>query len=339
MDILVIKQTSLGDVLHASGHVRAIKQQFPHSRLVLLTANTSQDIFRFSPWVDETILVDRYGVKANWYRKPVWAFREMYRVMKAVRRYEFDLAFDLQGLAKSVVFLYGARAKKKFVKGRWLGIQGYRNKHDHALDEMDKVLGLAGVSTTDTRMELHGGPDAARRVDQLLADTESVRAPRILLSPFSRWPSKDWPLDNYLDLARELEDRMEGALTVYLTGTPGDGEKIETALTTKALSQTNNLAGRLSMLEFFELLSRADLLVTGDSFPMHAAVAAHTPVLAMFGPTHESRVGPRGASHTVLRAPECRICDRKNCPEKCLARISVSEVADRVVNLVAKPVA
>ena len=103
MNILVIKQTSLGDVLHASGHIRAIKRQFPKSRLVLLTDKTSRDIYRHNLWVDHIIEIDRYGFKANWYRNPVWAFREMRRVMAEVREEKFDLAFDLQGLAKSVI--------------------------------------------------------------------------------------------------------------------------------------------------------------------------------------------------------------------------------------------
>ena len=106
MNILVIKQTSLGDVLHSTGHVRSIKQKFPESRLVLLTATTSEQIYRHSPWVDEIILIDRYGFKKNWCRKPAWAFGEMVRVWKEVRAKEFDIAFDLQGLAKSVIFLY-----------------------------------------------------------------------------------------------------------------------------------------------------------------------------------------------------------------------------------------
>ena len=330
MNILVIKQTSLGDVLHASGHVRAIKQRFPQSRLVLLTDKTSRDIYRYNPWVDHIIEIDRYGFKANWYRKPKWAFGEMGRVMAEVRQESFDLAFDLQGLAKSVIFLYGARASRKFVKGRWPGIPGYRNKHDHALDEMDRVLNLAGISTSDTHMELHAGPEEGAHIDQVLGELNPEAFPVLVMSPFSRWPSKDWPLDHYLELCAGLEEASQNKIAIFLTGAQGDRSKLEEALASRTLNSTYSLVGKLPMLGFFELLSRARLLVTGDSFPMHAAVAVNTPVVALFGPTHESRVGPRGDIHSVIRAPGCRICDRKNCARACLTRIDVDQVLMRV---------
>ena len=330
MNILVIKQTSLGDVLHASGHIRAIKRQFPKSRLVLLTDKTSRDIYRHNPWVDHIIEIDRYGFKANWYRNPVWAFREMRRVMAEVREEKFDLAFDLQGLAKSVIFLYGARADRKFVKGRWPGIPGYRNKHDHALDEMDRVLNLAGIPTRDTSMELHAGPEQRACIDQILAELNPEGFPMLAMSPFSRWPSKDWPLDHYLQLCARLEEAAQNEIAIFLTGAEGDRSRLEEALASRKLGSTHSMAGKLSMCEFFELLSRVKVLITGDSFPMHAAVAVDTQVVALFGPTHESRVGPRGDSHSVIRAPDCRICDRKNCPRACLNRLDVDQVMARV---------
>lgn len=329
MKILVIKQTSLGDVLHSTGHVRAIRRKWPDSRVVLLTANGSLDIYRHNPWVDDIILVDRAAVKRRWKREPLWAVRHMADVMRQVRSHRFDIAFDLQGLAKSVVFLYGAHAAKKFVKGRWPGLRGFRDPARHAIDEMDGVLALAGIQGADTRMEFALSPADSAAVDGLLAEINPENRPLLLISPFSRWASKDWSLRSFVAAGSALADRYR----VVLTGAPERAGEIDAALDAGNADGLLNLAGRQSLGQFAALVTRARILLTGDSFPMHVAGACATPVVALFGPTDESRVGPRGSPSRILRAPDCLRCDRANCPRRCLDRIAVDEVVTAVADL------
>ncbi len=329
MKILVIKQTSLGDVLHATGHIRTIKQTWPESELFVLTANSSADIYRHSPWIDHLILIDRYRVKHNWYREPVWCYRHMRQILKQVRAHQFDMAFDLQGLAKSVVFLYGARADKKYVKGRWLGLAGFHQPQLHALSELDGVLSVAGIEGIDTAMEFSTSSRDVQEIDKLLDDINPQARPILIFSAFSRWPSKDWPLVNFFSLANELADEY----LILMTGAAERSGQIERQLEPDSHPGILNLAGKISLLEFAELVKRAALMVTGDSFPMHVAVACNTPVVALFGPTDEAKVGPIGDFATVIRAPECRRCDRRDCPRACLDRIPTETVKTQLINL------
>lgn len=322
MNILVIKQTSLGDVLNATGHLRALKQQYPDATLTLLTDIRSQPIFRHNTWVDEIILIDRYDIKRNWWRHPLRVAREILRVRKEVRRREYELAFDLQGLAKSVLFLYWARARKKFVKGNWWGIQGLRDKKLHALAEMDQVLSLAGVDTGNTEMVLTAGESEKRSVDQRLDDINPASRPLIVISAFSRWVSKDWPLANYRAVIQAFQDRY----LILMTGTGDRQQEIDRMLKGGTGLSAVNLAGSLSLLEFVELVSRAELVLTGDSFPMHVSAALKTPVAAIFGPTDENRVGPGGVRNCIIRVENCDICHHKRCPRKCLERLPPEQV-------------
>lgn len=335
MKILVIKQTSLGDVLHSTGHVRALKQFWPDSELTLLTAASSLDIYRHNPHVDRIITVDRYRVKHRWHREPGWAYSHMRDVMGEVREERFDLAFDLQGLAKSVLFLYGARAGKKFVKGRWPGLQGFRDPSLHAIREMDGVLALAGVRGVNTDMEFATSGESVRRIDELLVSLGQQTRPLIIMSPFSRWRSKDWPLQKFVEAAAGLQDRFR----VVFTGAPDRAGEIGEALDqtfenrSGAAHAVSNLAGQVNLVEFAELVRRADLMLTGDSFPMHVASAVRTPVIALFGPTDENRVGPLGDNSRVIRVAGCQRCDRANCPKQCLARLELHPVLDEVAQL------
>lgn len=326
MKILVIKQTSLGDVLHSTGHIRAIKKRYPNSELTLLTAKTSMAIYQHNSWVDEIIAIDHYGIRKNWYKNPVWTWKELSKVMAKVRQKRFDLAIDLQGLEKSVIFLYGAKSSRKLVKGNWWGLEGFRDKRLHAIREMNHVLGLAGIPTDDTSMEFSVGPKEKNAVDSLLAKTNPKEKPILIMSPFSRWLSKDWPLKNYLVTREAVADRFH----VVFTGSQERKQEIDKAISLHGLTSrqadATNLAGMLTLPEFAELTARADLMLTGDSFPMHVAGATKTPVIALFGPTDERKTGPLGENDQIIRVSGCDTCGRRLCPRQCIDRLSSTEI-------------
>ena len=343
--ILVVKQTSLGDVLHATGHVRALKQSFPRAHVTLLTAAHSADIFRRNPNVDELILLDYRFIKVNWRRRPLTCARRIGAVIKRVRARRFDLAFDLQGLARSVLFLYAARAKKKYVKGNWPGLIGARNPNLRATAEMDLVLARAGLgkinnTQTDTAMEWFGGAAERRAVDALLARINPRAKPLLVFSPFSRWASKDWPLARYVEVAARMHDCIivftaEQQFRADIESAINSGIELGIESTAPSSPKVNariiNLAGQLTIAQFAELVGRAKLLLSGDSFPMHVACAKRIPLVALFGPTDAARIGP--PAHTrniIIRAPGCRQCDRAACRRGCMRAISTECVVNAV---------
>ena len=142
-------------------------------------------------------------------------------------------------------------------------------------------------------------------------------------------PSKDWSLPAFLAAGSAVADRYR----VLITGAPDKAREIDAALNAHGDDRLVNLAGQLSLTEFAALVKRARLMLTGDSFPMHVAGACGTPVIALFGPTDESRVGPRDSHSRVLRAPGCQQCDRANCARRCLDRISVDTVVASIHKL------
>jgi len=328
MKILVIKQTSLGDVLHSTGHVRALKQRFPESHLTLLTATSSADIYRHSPYVDELILFDRYRVKKELFKHPLWCFRHIRDVIRQIRSQHYAMAFDLQGLARTVIFLYFAKAGEKFVKGQWLGLRGFRNKSLHAIKEMDGVLALAGVTDFDTEMEMATALENDQAAGALLQQINPNALPLVILSPFSRWQSKDWPLQYFAEAAERLSVDNQ----IIFTGASDRQAEIESLISKIDSKNVASLAGKINLMEFAALVKQADVMLTGDSFPMHIAGACNTAVVALFAPTDDKKVGPTRASAEVIRAPDCLQCDRRNCQRACLSRISVEQAVAAVIS-------
>ncbi|MDE0918790.1 MAG: glycosyltransferase family 9 protein [Arenicellales bacterium] len=325
MNILLIKQTSLGDVLHATGHIRRVREYYPDAHLTLLTSVSAADLFHYNPHIDELISFDRYWIKYQWFRHPIACLRHVLETMTKVRQRNYDLAIDLQGRWKTVLFLWGARAKRRVVKGRWWFATRFHQPELHALRELDGVLEVAGLPSADSQMEIHLSAKEVKFVNNQLARAGITNKRLVVFSPLSRWPTKDWALQRY----RELCDVLPADCAVVVTGTEDERSVMSTYLTGLAAPQVVNLAGQLSLLELAELMGRAAAVVCGDSFPMHVAVACNVPVVALFAPTDERRVGPLSSDSIVIRPEQgCDRCyRRRHCSNQCMARIEVSKVA------------
>ncbi len=331
MNILLIKQTSLGDVLHSTPHIRAIKAQYPDAHLTVVTASGSAEILDEHPDIDRLILFDYAKFRQLGLKAPRASLALIREVLVQINAREYDLAFDLQGLLRSVIFLYLAKAKRKFVKGRWIGLGGFRNKQLHAIEEMSEVLAQADIDVPDQSMEFHRASNttvalrAALSAHDLTAIIDHEGSvPTVVMSPFTRWPSKNWALDNFIQTAQKMSE----IVTVVITGVEQDRALIEDALIRLAGGSKNVhcLAGELSLSELAELMSHAGLVISGDSFPMHLAAAVDTPLIALFGPTDERKTGPLSSQAEVLRPQRCDRCDKPSCPRACLDQIGIEEV-------------
>ena len=334
MNILVIKQTSLGDVLHSTGHIRAIRRQFPEAHITLLTADTSADIYRFNPHVDRIIEFERYRIKDDWLRHPIWVINHFRKTFSKVAERQYDLALDLQGRWKSVLFLYAAKARRKLVKGRWPFLDGFRQRELHALAEMDGVLEKAGINTMDTSMEMVVSEEAQHLARNALTERGWLGGDIAVLSLFTRWPSKNWSLQCYAELIEELSGRFQ----IVLSGDPKDRNQVEAFMQRLGQHDVINLSGVLDLQGFAALTQLARVVVSGDSFAMHLAVACRTPVVALFGPTDETRVGPSGSNHEILRGkPDCTRCYDRNCERRCIDGITASQVSKAIQRLCPEP--
>lgn len=140
-------------------------------------------------------------------------------------------------------------------------------------------------------------------------------------------PAKSWPWERYREVAAEIARD----LAVVLVGGPAEREVC--ARIAEGLPGVHNAAGSTSLGGFFALLSGAEVLVSNDSGPPHAAAALGVPVVVMFGSTSPAWTRPLGGAVTVLRNPvHCSPCFRRTCPTQleCFAGISTREVVEAV---------
>ena len=138
-------------------------------------------------------------------------------------------------------------------------------------------------------------------------------------------------------LSRQLPEDVR----LVFTGDSEHRAMIQQGLQNIDSKRVINLAGTLTLSEFSELTSHAPVVLTGDSFPLHVAEANHRPIVALFGPTDESKVGPLGAATVVLRSKnvDCVRCYRRtSCPKACISHISPEQVYEALQTVTREPI-
>lgn len=334
-NILIIKLSSLGDVVHALPALRALRLKFPAARISWMVNRGLEGILEGNPDLDEIILFDRkrWG---RWYDRR--ALEELKTFVTDLRARQFDLMIDLQGLLRSglIAALTHAPIRVGFANAREFSPLFYTHKiavpddDIHAVDRYLLATSFLGAEVDEVVF-----PIAAGEEDEAWAKQQVGHIPRdqplVLINPSARWITKQWPLERFAEVCRQLA--AEG-IPVALIGGHEDAERCQRLQELAGMSLPD-LSGKTTIKQLAALMRHASLLLTNDSGPMHMAVAVGLPVVAIFGPTNPSRTGPYPASaglDRVLRKDiSCAPCYRKKCRTLfCMDSLEADEVVGAV---------
>ncbi|MGZ9133390.1 MAG: lipopolysaccharide heptosyltransferase II [Nitrospira sp.] len=323
--ILLIKPSSLGDIVHALPVVSAIKAQWPGSHLTWVVKRQWAELVERAEGIDRVWPLDM--TVSSWIREGL-----------ALRAQRFDLAIDLQGLFRSGVltWLSGAPTRIGFANGREGSPWFYSDRVPvidpdvHAVDRYLSVAAALGASPPDKPRFgfklLKEDMAAVREIAERRGF--SVDRPWIAMNIGARWPTKRWPLESFATVVDQLYEARRDPLVMI-------GGSEERAVTKKLKALTNSpfidLCGDIPLGCLPALLSTSTAMITNDSGPMHIAAAFGIPVIAMFGPTSAARTGPYGTGHHVLSGQvSCSPCFSRVCrhnPEmECLHVVTPAHV-------------
>ena len=331
MKILLIKQTSLGDVIHSSLAVEATRAQYPEAEIHFMVDKSCKLAVEHNPHIDKLIVFDKILISQKMKKSFLNIFSVMAQFMSSlreVRKEKYDLAIDLQGIERSIFFLYFCRAKEKFVKGKKPFLKGFKNadKNDHAIAELKGTLKLAGIDGEKYFPKIYlneGGEEVLKKKlpEKLTKALEDQDQQVILMSPFTSWETKDYPVENYLRSAQMIAKDFPQAEFIFI-GTPDkkdliDQQIIDFKLDPDFAKNIWNLAGCTNIQELQELIRLADLTIASEGAVGHIASALDRPVCVIFGPTQPTRVGPWGNHARVIQSQEakCLACYQRHCDE------------------------
>jgi ADP-heptose:LPS heptosyltransferase len=385
VNILIVKTSSMGDVIHTLPAAIAIRAANPNAHIGWAVEAAHADILAGQSWLDETIVWKR----GSWKDFADFVYR--------LRRTRWNVVIDFQGLLRSglIAWLSGARSRIGYAPTREKAHWFYNERAPletldrHAVERYLQLASHLGANTDGLAIDRpYLGrsvedlpvqnpivpPVASRQVSGLFplhpshADRQAVAAWQaeagfdarydrlVLLNPHCRKDANRWPAERFAELASRLidlprvrqaaarlagmEPEREERVVVALTGGKAAGglcEQIREAVPERQRDLVWRADGKLGLLASAALIAQSDVLVTGDTGPMHIAAAVGTPIVAIFGPANPLRTGPYASDAVVLREPlECSPCfANARCPlghvvPKCLDLIGVERVVQGV---------
>ncbi len=325
--ILVVRLSSLGDILLTAPALRSLRSRFPAAQIDFLTSRPYTSLAAALPGVDHVLDFDKEGGLRSFFH---WQFR----LLRARCSVIVDLQNDLRSaLWRTFAFpAMWVRARRHRFR-RFLLIHFKRNLYSGVLPVPLRYLGaLKSLGCVDDG----GGlglriPDTVLQGMQVRFQSSGITAERaVILCPGSRHATKRWPPEKWTGLARALLDKD---YQILLLGDATDRELAE-SIAEEVRDTRVSLFTDLDIMEAAALVQFSTCLVSNDSGLMHLAAAVGAPAVAIFGPTvEEFGFFPfRANAQVIQRDLACRPCSAhgtEECPLghfRCMRDISVDEV-------------
>lgn len=341
--ILIVRVGAMGDVLHAMPAVAALREAMPQAWIgwaieprwlpLLQGQGTTRGRGMAMPLVDAVHPVPT----RQWSQQPfsLRTLRSMVALRRALRAARYDVAIDLQGSIRSAIIarISGATqragsATPRERQARWFYTKSLTVRRLNVVEQAAEIVSAAvGRALKPARSLLPLSLPAEEWCDEVF---RTVRTPQVvLLAPTAGWGAKEWPAIRFGYLARELH-RL--GITVLVNASPGAPDSVASLVV--ACSQGRARTVPCTLPQLIALVQRVDLVVAGDSGPLHLAAAVGVPALGLYGPTDPARTGPWGkASRTIRHRLSTTNHKRFKNTEAGLAEVAVADVLQAALEL------
>jgi heptosyltransferase-1 len=330
-NLLIIRLSSLGDIIHTLPAFSALRKKFSEAKISWLVEEKGKEILDFVPGIDKTIVARTQGGPIH--TRKFW--REISRLKKEMRGGD-QVALDFQGLLKSglLAFLSGAEKRIGFHRknlrepqAAWFYTErlGVMPETIHVIDKNLNLLTMMGIRENRYEFPLNIPQELIKSVKEKLSRTGYNRYKKLVVyNVGAAWRTKRWFADRWAELIEMMKRQDLFSLLLW-------GSEEEKALAEEVHEKTGTpISPAFSLKEVMALVKQASLLVSGDTFALQAACALSRPVVGIFGPTNPQRNGPfRAQDKVAFHEIECSYCYKRACrnPE-CLKKIIPEEVAE-----------
>ncbi|RQV96931.1 MAG: glycosyltransferase family 9 protein [Calditrichaeota bacterium] len=328
---LIIRLSSIGDILLTTPFIRQIKIAYPDSEIHFLIKKEFLDLIKCNPYLDKIIYYDSETGKTG------------------LR----DIALELKGYHYSHVFDLHNNFRSKYVCHKLSGSRMYSihkdkikrallvffkiNRYDKIVTIPERYLNVGSalnIKDDFEGLEIFWDSQTDQNIDNLIKE-HSISSKIIIIGPGAGHFTKRWPIEYFKELVHGLTEN--NSFTTIVLGSLDEHEEFNCLLIN---NNVFNFAGRLSLLESAALIKRSKCVVSNDSGLMHLATAVKVPVIAIFGSTvKELGFFPYRSENYVFENLElkCRPCShlgKNKCPKghfKCMLSIKPESVYKKVM--------
>ncbi|MDR3244488.1 MAG: glycosyltransferase family 9 protein [Elusimicrobiota bacterium] len=286
--ILIIKPSSFGDIIQALPCANALKQIYPDCRITWVVFKHWSAILKLCPDIDEIIEWDRKG-----------GISAFVKTLKFIRKTNFDLIIDLQGLLRSAFLARFAKGKLK------IGMPGMREgsgilikeaypesaKINASLRNLEPVRFISGKSFKPrVNIEINSSLSAFAN---LLLSKNKISKKFISLIPFARGKGKDWSVENYISLISLINKKYPKTDIVVLGLQKDYGRFL-------ANNKVIDLCGQTDLLLLAAILSKSQAAIGADTGSMHLACVLNIPSVFIFGNSDIIETSPKIGRFSLL---------------------------------------
>lgn len=329
-NFLIIRLSSLGDIIHALPAFAALRKNFPQAKISWMVEERGQEILDLVPGIDRIITLHPSSWKLH--RARFWS--EILHLKKKTNG-RSQVAIDFQGLVKSGFLGFLTRAPirigfhRKNLKEPLASLFYTENlpeisENMHVTSKNLRLLSRVGIFEEEYEFPLVLPDELFRSVKTKLESSGYSFSQRlVILNVGAGWATKRWFEESWVELIETL--KRKDLFFLLFWGT--EEEKVlASEIGRKARTP---LAPFFTLKEVMALVSMASLVISGDTFALQAACAFCRPVVGIFGPTNPRRNGPFSASDKVaFHEMECSFCYKRSCSKlDCLKAVTPEEVA------------
>ena len=334
--ILVIRLSSIGDIILTSPILRTLRNHFPESQIHFIVKKSFAVLIKNNPALSKIYEVD-----------PETGWQGLRKIAHQVRQEKYDLLIDLHKNYRSIYLRRMSGAKKilktrkyswkrlmliYFRKNLFTGVQAISQRYLSALLPL-------GIQETNYRSELFLGTDSIPIAQKRFRDHHLERSWVVGICPGAGFWNKRWLSSGFAGVAKQLIRNQDARIILF--GNKNDLEKCD-EIQKSIPSPVFNWCGQLELEEFAACLSQCSLVISNDSGAMHVASALNRKVVAIFGATSQE-LGffpqspfARVVENTNLDCRPCTHVGRNDCPRghfKCMNDISPEMVIRSVETL------
>ena len=302
---LVIRLSSIGDIVHALPAVAALGETLPDAEIHWAVESRYAALLDGNPFVHRMMKLDTLAWRRNLASTAV--IKEILEAIQSIRKARFDVALDFQGLYKSALIAWLSRARTRLgFAENWLrepaaGVfyterlapRGRQHVIEMSLALVER-LGVRHLDRGSWQFPLPQNPADDEHVERLIASFGGREF--LIVNPGGGWMSKRWAPESYAELIRRLEPEFPGE--ILLTGSQSEEEMIQGIIRQSGSSRARSVS--TSIVQFIALVRRAKVFLGGDTGPLHLAASVRTPIVAIYGPTDPARNGPFSEDDIVM---------------------------------------
>jgi heptosyltransferase I len=333
MNILIVKTSSLGDIVQAFPVLEQLKHHFPEASIDWVVERPFAELLQAHPLIDQVLIIDSKRWRKQVIKKQTW--QELIQFRQNLQMRTYDWVIDLQGNTKSAGVTFLAKSTHKVGFG-WQTVPEWPNylvTHYHINppkkqtiqeDYLAFVEALVAKNKTKAQSIHLLNLTTAEQQQQLMLNQflQTIPLPKIMICPGSQWTNKQMALLALQQFLQLIKNQMS-AHFVFIWGSPAEYKIVEEL---SAHFQPHALILAKSSLPLLQsIMQSMDCIISMDSLPLHLAATTTTPTYSLFGASSAQKYKPSGDQHEAFqgicpygktfekRCPILRTCPTGSC--------------------------